>query len=496
MLTGLPIFTNERVLLGAAAGDDAGVFRLDDATDAVLTVDVFAPSVDDAYTFGQVAAANSVSDVYAMGATPQAALSIVGFPIHALPPDQMRAILAGGIDKLAEAGVPVVGGHSINDEELKCGFAVLGTTPAGRYLTHEGARPGDALVLTKPIGGGVVLFGAQVGRASAASVARVTEAMTMLNRAAGEALFAFDARAATDVTGFSLLGHLAEIVRKNGVEATLDFEAIPLFPDAEALARQDVLPGAVERNREATAPELLDLSALTEAQAALLFSPETSGGLLASLPAERAEAFVAHLRERGVADAAVIGSISGPADGGRIRVTTRTAEAWSRQALAPLPATGEAPPAEPAPADGAAACCCSGGAGDAVETETPSCCGAPPSGGGAAANGAPVAPAETAPAGSNDGGFLVPLPAGEAEAFGAYMQAINAPGALGSREKKLLALALSVLTKCEPCVKIQTRAARDAGASDAEIAEAAAMAVGFGGAPVRMFYETLCKRGR
>jgi len=458
LLAGLPPVADPRVVVGYGTGDDAGVIMLTPDTATILTVDVFTPVVDDPYAFGQIAAANSVSDIYAMGGTPQTALSVVGFPVHALPMEAMRAMLRGGAEKLAEAGVGVIGGHSINDDEVKFGYAVLGTAPAGKFVSNAGARPGDAVVLTKPLGTGLVAFAAQLGRAPEGAVERAAESMKALNRAAGELMVKHGAHAATDVTGFSLLGHLAEIARNSNAEVELNFDDIPLLPGAADLSRAEVWPGAVERNREAVGESLLDIEELSAAQRAILFSPETSGGLLVCLPAKKAEAYVRELRSVGSASVAIIGHVAAKRAGGFIRAVTRRAADFSsppagsevKAGSAPVPTAAQEPPVQ------MLSCCASN------ETVRES-------------------------AGTE-------LPASNAsEAFAAYLAAVNAPGALGLRHKKLIALALSVLSKCEPCVKINAAAARAAEATDAEVAEAVALGIAFGGAPAAMFYNTLRK---
>jgi selenide, water dikinase len=247
VLAGLPEIDDPRVIVGASAGDDAGVMMLGGDHATILTVDVFCPSVDDPYTFGQIAAANSLSDIYAMGGKPDVALSVIGFPVHTLPLSVMRDILRGGLDKMKEAGVPVIGGHSINDEEVKCGFAVVGSSPAQAFVRNAGAQVGDVLVLTKPLGSGIVAFAHQIGRAPQGAMSQVAASMASLNKLAGELMVKRGAHAATDVTGFSLLGHLVEIVRNSQVEVSLDFDVIPLFDGVASLAAADVLPGAVER---------------------------------------------------------------------------------------------------------------------------------------------------------------------------------------------------------------------------------------------------------
>jgi selenide,water dikinase len=459
-LAGLPGIDDPRVLVGSADGDDAGVIRLgtEGADDLILTVDVFAPSVDDPYTFGQIAAANSVSDIYAMGGTPLTALSIIGFPIHELPGKVMREILRGGIEKMREAGIAVIGGHSINDAEIKCGFAVVGTAPRDTWCRNAGARPGDVLVLTKPLGVGIVAFAAQIGRATPEQSAAIAESMATLNRPAAERMRRHRPHAVTDVTGFSLVGHLAEIVANSAVAVELDFDAIPLFPGVAELARQDILPGAVERNREAASADMLDFAALAPAQENILFCPETSGGLLVCLPEKAATTYLRELRKAGVATAAIIGRVTGKAPGGRISARTRRRAAF--RALKPKPLPDQEENMKKASA--------------APTLAAPSCC---------------ASPADVAAASAT----REPLPAA-ADAFQAYMAAVNAPGAIDLKHKKLIALALSVVTKCEPCVKINTQAAREAGANDAEIAEAVALGIAFGGAPTAMFYNQTRQR--
>lgn len=466
VLAGLPEIEDRRVLIGSSAGDDAGVIQVGSGPASILTVDVFAPSVDDPYLFGQVAAANSVSDIYAMGGKPESALSIIGFPVHELPLDMMHDILRGGVDKMAEAGIAVIGGHSINDEAVKCGFAVFGTAPEQGAVSNSGARVGDAIVLTKPIGGGIVLFGQQIGRASRGDVEAVEAGMIQLNKEAARCMVEYGVHAATDVTGYSLLGHLSEIVKNSDVKVTLDFDSIPLFPGTRSLACADVLPGAVERNRESVNVDLLDLSALQPAQAGCLFSPETSGGLLVILPGDKADEYVAALREGGIAAATRIGEVSDSLDGGRIEVTTSKDGEWKtcRETPAQESQGGCCESVKPA---GDAGACCSG----PVEAPASSCC-------------------ESAPPASA-GGFLVPLSSEVKEAYTGYSKAVNDPGALGAKQKKLISLALSVVTKCEPCVKINTRAAREAGATDDEIREAVALGISFGGASTNMFYNQL-----
>ena len=467
VLRGLPVHEDARVRIGSAAGDDAGVIELEPGLGSVLTVDVFSPAVDDPYTFGRIAAANSLSDIYAMGATPQAALSIIGFPAHDLPPAVMQAILAGGLEVMHEAGVAVIGGHSINDDEPKAGFAVLGTAPLETIVANQGVQIGDLLVLTKPIGGGIVGFGHQIGRADEASLAAVTRAMATVNRDAGALLGPCAAHAATDVTGFSLLGHLTDMARRSRVALELDVDVIPLFPGVRDLARAEVLPGALERNREAIDDAMLDLAALAPAQAAVLCSPETNGGLLVALAPDNAERYITALAEAGVAAVIIARAVAGH-EQGRITGLTSQAAAWTalpRSAAPQAPVTATAAPtaccsAGPPPSGAANACCAGGPAEDHDSSQTP----------------------------------LLPLPQG-GEAFAAMMQQSKA-GSLDPRTTALIGLALSLVTRCANCVRIHARAARDAGASADDLAQAVAMAIAFGGAAVNMFYHELRQQDR
>ncbi len=317
----LPAVTDPNILVGLAAGDDAGVYRLSDDLALVQTVDVFTPCVDDPYLFGQIAAANSVSDVYAMGGRPLTALSIVGFPIDDLDGAMLEAMLRGGMDKLAEAGCRLLGGHSINDPEIKMGFAVTGLIRPAQVVARAAAQPGDALVLTKPLGTGVMAFAAQLDLMDAACLAYAGAAMATLNKDAAELMQDGGAHACTDVTGFGLAGHLVEMARGSRVMAEVDLAALPVFRAAAWAMEQDLISGAVERNRDYAQGWL----AVTEGpdddrHLAILYDPQTSGGLLVALPPAAAERYVAAMRERGHDATAIIGRLlplpAGRAEGG------------------------------------------------------------------------------------------------------------------------------------------------------------------------------------
>ncbi len=476
VLSGLHGYSDPRVLIGTESSDDAGVIALAGNQNAsVMTVDVFAPSVDDPYTFGMIAAANSLSDVYAMGGKAETALSIIGFPIYSLPEAAMKAMLQGGADKLAEAGVRAIGGHSINDSEIKCGYAVLGSIDPKGIITNTGAETGDLLLLTKPVGGGIVLFGQQINQTTELEVSEVISAMITLNRTAGEAMPDFSVHAATDVTGFSLLGHLVEMARGSGKKIELDFSKVPLFSAVERLAKLDAFPGAVERNREAS-EDFIDYGELTEAEQNILYSPETSGGLLIAIPPAWLERYTAYLLKNGI-NAICIGKVTADSATGQVQlngsrnITGKKQNSSSGQqpatasccCSASTPDTSEAGKNEEAATD----CCCSS------RTAEESCC------------------SSTLTAGTDHTSELPPPAAGTE--FSSYMSTVNKAGALAGKEKKLIALALSVSHKCAECVKINTAAAYKLGASTEEISEAVALGISFGGASSNMFYNELRK---
>ncbi|MEN6560548.1 MAG: selenide, water dikinase SelD [Acidobacteriota bacterium] len=317
-LSGLPRLCDPRVLVSSETCDDAGVYRLTPRTALVQSVDVFTPVVDDPYAFGEIAAANSVSDIYAMGGRPLTALSIMAFPVETLSPRIMNRMLQGGVAKLREAGVVLLGGHSLKDREIKLGFAVTGVVDPRRMTVNAKARPGDILVLTKPIGTGTLSFARQIGRAPADGLAAAELSMRALNRAAAELMPGFGVTTATDITGFGLAGHLAEMAAQSGVEIAVDASAIPVFPGVLDLIRDGVVSGAVERNREYAGRFVRRAGGANrpgEDLETLLYDPQTSGGLLIAVRKSRAAALVAALRAGGAPAAAVIGRVvrKGPA---------------------------------------------------------------------------------------------------------------------------------------------------------------------------------------
>lgn len=300
------------LIVGTETYDDAGVFRLSDELALVQTVDFFPPLVDDPYTFGQIAAANALSDVYAMGGEPLTALNIVGFPDKELDLDILAEILRGGADKVRQAGAVVVGGHSVRDAEVKFGLAVTGRVHPRRIWTNAGARPGDALILTKPIGSGVLTTAVKQGKLPESELGEALAAMTALNRAARDALAgsAGGVHACTDITGFGLLGHAFEMAEGSGATIVIEASRVPLMRHTLELARAGVLTRAHKSTREHIGPRLAVAATVEPALAGVLLDAQTSGGLLLSVPAGLvADAMCEALRQAGTPCAAVVGHV-------------------------------------------------------------------------------------------------------------------------------------------------------------------------------------------
>lgn len=294
--------------MGIATSDDAAVYRLSDDTALVATVDVFTPIVDDPYAFGQIAAANSLSDIYAMGAKPLFALSVIGFPSRTLPLDTMSLILRGGVDKAAEAGIAIIGGHSVDDPEPKYGLSVVGIAKPDEVVRNSTAKDGDVLVLTKPLGTGLVSQGIKQGRVSQEDIDEATRWMATLNREASEAMLEVGVSAATDVTGFGLLGHLHELVHGSGVGAHVQASSLPLLRSARDLAEQGIVPGGSRRNLDHFGRFVRWDDRIEPAMRLVLADAQTSGGLLIAVAEARKDALVRSLGRRGV-PAAVIGHV-------------------------------------------------------------------------------------------------------------------------------------------------------------------------------------------
>ncbi len=314
MLRRLPPQTDPNLLVGTNTSDDAGVYRLSADLALVQTVDFFTPVVDDPYWFGAIAAANALSDVYAMGGTPLTALNLVGFPMDTLPLDVLFEILRGGGDKAREAGVAIVGGHTVDDPEPKFGLSVTGTIHPDRIITNAGGRDGDVLVLTKPLGSGIATTAIKRDIAPAGLTEEVIAVMAMLNRVAGEAMATVRAHAATDVTGFGFLGHLGEMAAGAGLQAVVYAGAVPLLPGVLDLAAQGVVPGGSKRNLESLDGRLTVDEGVSDALRLVLGDAQTSGGLLIAVLPHEVEKLQTELRARG-ALAAVVGRLQAGAPG-------------------------------------------------------------------------------------------------------------------------------------------------------------------------------------
>jgi selenide,water dikinase len=449
VLRDLPAIDDPKVLVGIPAGDDAGIYDLGNGKALVQTVDVFTPSVDDPYMFGQVAAANSVSDIYAMGGTPMTALSVLGFPVRKIPDKVMNEILRGGIDKMKEASVAIIGGHSINDSEIKAGFAVTGIIDKGKIITNAGAQPGDCLILTKPLGTGIVAFAAQIERARLESVETADKSMTILNKTASELMVKFGAHACTDVTGFSLMGHLTEMASSSGVDVEIIFDSLPLFPGVLEYAAAGILPGAIERNKESCSHKVTADESLPLEMIDICFDAQTSGGLLIAIREKKVEDLLKALHDSGVTSAAVIGKITKKGNGQVFIKTDGSRSIPKMKKDNKNTATHKNHTTE-------------------AQDDVPCCADA-------------VASEQTPEAGSEM--------AQVKEKFKDFLSSASSPHGLDAFTKQAIAIALSVATRCEPCLKMHLKNAKSKGFTQAEIDEAAWMGISFGGSPTMVFYE-------
>ncbi len=309
VLRELPKQSHPNLLVGAEHFDDAGVYRIDERTAIVQTLDFFPPLVNDPFTFGQIAAANSLSDIYAMGGRPITALNIVGFPDKELPGEVLGEILKGGSERIGLAGAVIMGGHSVRDTEVKYGLSVTGLIDPDRIFTNGGAKPGDRLVLTKPIGSGVLTSAAKLGKMPEADLAEAIDVMIGLNRGAADALQDVAAHSVTDITGFGLIGHAFEMADASGICITIDTAAVPLMTDTMRFARDGVLT----RAHKATLSYLsdkLDAASVNETLTGVLADAQTSGGLLIAVAPDDTNRLVAALRENKTHSAAVIGEVT------------------------------------------------------------------------------------------------------------------------------------------------------------------------------------------
>jgi len=308
----LPISRHHNLLVGLARPDDAGVYKLSPEIAIIQTVDFFPPIVDDPYLFGQIAAANALSDVYAMGGQPITAMNVVGFPAGKFPIYVLRQILKGGMDKIQESGAVLVGGHTINDTELKYGLSVTGIVHPDEIITNSNARPGDGLILTKPLGTGVFTSALKAGRIKQGQMKHVIKSMLTLNKTAAEAIVhphtkGFGVGACTDVTGFSLIGHSYLMAVNSDVSMVINHKTVPYFPGALALARAGFTSCGTVNNRESYSRYVRIPKDLPEEVVNLLFDPQTSGGLLISVTQNKAQLLLQKLKAKGIKEASIIG---------------------------------------------------------------------------------------------------------------------------------------------------------------------------------------------
>jgi len=291
--------------------EDAGVYKLTDELAIVQTVDFFTPIVDDPYDFGRIAVANALSDVYAMGGKPLTALNVVCFPRDTMDISILRKVLRGGLDMMHEAGVILLGGHTVDDPELKYGLSVTGTIHPAKVVHNNGAKPGDRLILTKPLGTGIISTAIKRGTASKEAIARIVKSMTTLNHTASEAMLEVGVNACKDITGFGLLGHAAEMIEGTNVGMVIESASVPIFPEAKEYAEAGMIPGGLNRNRDYR-KNMVDIDvSVPQYLQDILFDPQTSGGLLIAVPKARASRLLKKLHAEGVNEAVIIGEVVG-----------------------------------------------------------------------------------------------------------------------------------------------------------------------------------------
>jgi len=308
-LCGLEFPTDSNVIVGLERPDDAAVYRISDDLALIQTVDFFTPIVDDPYGFGQIAAANALSDIYAMGGVPKTAMSLVAFPRQQMDIAILRWIMQGGIDQMKAADVVIVGGHSVEDDELKYGFSVTGFIHPDRVLTKQNLQIGDQLILTKPLGTGIINTAVKGGLASDESIEFVTQLMVTLNRDAAAVMERYQVHACTDITGFGLLGHLVEMVGNNECGLELEASRIPVISEAQEYAAMGLVPAGAYKNREFYEPAINMSPSVDRSYADVLYDPQTSGGLLICVAREDTDELLKDLKAQGVGQAAVIGEV-------------------------------------------------------------------------------------------------------------------------------------------------------------------------------------------
>jgi selenide,water dikinase len=310
VLKDLPEFPDKNLLVGPKTFDDAGVYQLSPELALVQTLDFFTPVIDDPYDYGQIAAANALSDVYAMGGRPLTVMNILTFPMREVEPAVVAEILKGSAEKVHESGAVVVGGHTLQDTEIKFGLSVTGLVNPRKVVTNAGARPGDALVLTKPLGGGLIISAYKAGEASAEEVEAMITSMKALNAVASEAMQEVEVNACTDITGFGLLGHAMEMALASKVTLSFQAEKIPLMPGSLRHAQSGLMPAASVQNKHYVASTLRQEGKVSDDLMDVLYGAETSGGLLISLSREKADLLLGQLQKRGIVEASVVGEVT------------------------------------------------------------------------------------------------------------------------------------------------------------------------------------------
>jgi len=465
VLSRLPPVSDPAVISGLAAADDAAIYRIADNLCLVQTVDVFTPCVDDPHLFGRICAANCLSDIYAMGGVPRTALSILGFPSETMDGELMYRMLAGAMETLGQASVALIGGHSIKDDEIKLGFAITGLIDPAVAASLETPRADDLLVLTKPLGTGVLAFSEQIGRGHEAGMAAAATSMATLNKAAADAMKQAAASACTDVTGFGLFGHLLRLARQSRLAARVYADALPAFPGAVQALKQGIVPGAVERNREFCGDHLEIAPDVDQALVHLGCDAQTSGGLLIAIPPDCLASLQGALAERHTG-CFVIGRFVS-SDAGRIFVVNSP----DRASRKPPPPHETIHPQPPTPSLRPTSAMST--SPDSAPHQ-PGCC-------------ADIFDAKPASSGST---------ADAQKAYGSLMRSAQAPGTLSEKAKELVLFSLVLHSRCEPCFDAHFQRARQLGISQAELDEAAWCAIAMGGAPVKMFYQECLQRAR
>jgi len=306
----LPLIHHPKLLSGFEHAEDAGVYKISADLALVQTIDFFTPTVDDPFTFGQIAATNALNDIYAMGAKPLTAMNIVCFPIKTMDKSVLREVLLGGLDKMREAGVLLIGGHSVEDNEIKYGLSVTGVVHPDKVLYNRGAKAGDKLILTKPLGTGIISTAIKAREASPEQISQAISSMTFLNKQAAEMMIASgDIHACTDITGFGLLGHACEMIEGEGVGLRINSAAMPVFDGVCELIKTGLIPGGLYRNRDFRINQIVKEKTCPDWLFDLLFDPQTAGGLFFSLPANKAQKLIEKMQAAGIIHAAIVGDV-------------------------------------------------------------------------------------------------------------------------------------------------------------------------------------------